>query len=286
MPSRLLVNSFRHTLKPRPMRTSILLSAVLLSTLPAAAQLNAGDVPAGYSAWDPGIDLQLSTAFTSDSAFIDLDCDGHPEILVMLWQGEPAVDAPNLCTVQLLDTALALCADGSLFDWRPQYHAFGASLECTGNYLWRSDAITWLGSFGGFLPSEPATVDSQYMAYRHGSEIGWILLSFNMAPNGGMGAPISVQVHQVLRPCLAQSVGSLSTVEPLTLFPNPSHGADIRIESTDALRSIEVLAPTGQLLARYTGNVRSIPAPEAAGIYFLRAQHNDGQWSVSRFVLE
>lgn len=267
------------------MRTSILLfSALALSAIPAAAQLNAGEIPSGYNAWEPGIDLQLATAFTQDSAYIDVDCDERADIKVVLTQGEPALDAPNACYLQSLDTAMAFCAYGASFDQRPQYYAFGASLDCSGNYAWHSDGPTLLGNFGGLLPSGPATIDSMYVAYSNGGQTGWILLSFKMAADGDPGAPVSLQVHQVLRPCIAESVGSHDKDGSLTLFPNPGHGVDIRIQSTDALRSITVLATTGQLLASYPGNQRSIPAPEAAGIYLLRAQHNDGHWSVTRLV--
>ncbi|MFZ1658103.1 MAG: hypothetical protein WAT61_04765 [Flavobacteriales bacterium] len=265
-------------------KPTLLLSALLLSALPAAAQLNAGDIPAGFSVLEPGIDLELYGAFTQDSAFIDLDCDGQPELMVMLWRGEPAIDASNFGAIHLLDTGMALCADGAMYNWRPQYYDFGNSLNCTGNFSWRSDSITWLGNFGDLLPVGPTSLNSKYVAYNYNGQIGWILLSFDVFPE--LDAPITLQVHEVLRPCLAQSVGSLGKDARLTLFPNPGDGADIRIHSTDVLRSIDLLAPTGKLLARHTGDLRSIPAPEAAGIYFLRAQHNDGQWSVSRLVRE
>ncbi|MBK8583455.1 MAG: hypothetical protein IPL86_17070 [Flavobacteriales bacterium] len=239
--------------------------------------------PAGYSVLEPGIDLELYGAFTQDSAFIDLDCDGQPELMVLLWRGEPAIDASNFGAIHLLDTGMALCADGAMYNWRPQYYDFGNSLNCTGKFFmaqrqhhvarqFRRPAPRWAHEpqqpIRGLQLQRPDRLDPALVRCVPGARCA------------------ALQVHEVLRPCLAQSVGSLGKDARLTLFPNPGDGADIRIHSTDVLRSIDLLAPTGKLLARHTGDLRSIPAPEAAGIYFLRAQHNDGQWSVSRFVRE
>ncbi|MEO8588969.1 MAG: hypothetical protein ABI432_06360 [Flavobacteriales bacterium] len=263
------------------MRTHLLpISALLFLSAPASAQLHAGEVPLGNSAVDVGIDLLLTETFTQAAAYFEIDCDDQPDIRAMLIHGAPFIDDPNIAMLHLLDDDLELCADLASFQ-RPKYYAFDQLLDCTGDFDWQSDSVNILGDFGSFQAIGPFTVDSMYVAYRRGTQVGWILLSFDL--NAGLSARL--KIHQVLPICPAStSIATHDAPATLSLFPNPSDGGAIHVECADALHSIELLDATGRLLARYNGTVRTIAAPEAVGAYLVRASYADGRRSITRLV--
>jgi len=119
-----------------------------------------------------------------------------------------------------------------------------------------------------------------YVAVRRGEQVGWILLSFRLVGD----ATIQLQVHQALSLCFSTSVGSHAQPAALQLHPTLTHGEPIRVESSGALRSIEVLDLSGHVLARYSGTVRNIAAPERAGTYLVRSTLADGSMAVGRVV--
>lgn len=264
------------------MRTPLLsLIALLLLSGTAIGQINAGDVPISTSAANVGIDITLSTPFSMATAPFDLDCDSVPDLTAVLIYGEPAIDAPNYARLDQLDPDLELCKDMAVYE-RPQYYAFGQPLDCTGSFDWQSDSINVLGDIGTFTAIGPALIDSMYVAYRSGTQVGWILLSFDL--NGSLGTPVRFQIHQILQLCHGTSISTNAPAPVVALFPNPNNGQPIHVQSPDALRSIEVLDPAGKILARYGGTVRTIAAPEVAGTYFVRALHADGRRSITRLV--
>lgn len=166
------------------------------------------------------------------------------------------------------------------FQQRPKYYAFDQLLDCAGDFDWQSTDQLVLGDFGGFTAIGPITIDSLYIAYRRGAQVGWMLLSFDVLGN----LPVRLQVHQVLPIC----PGAMSVIEraapSVALFPNPSNGQPVRLEIADALRSIELLDAAGRILASYNGTVRTIAAPDGAGTYLVRATHADGRRSTTRLV--
>jgi hypothetical protein len=263
------------------MRTRLLpIPALLFITAPASAQIHAGEIPGGTSAVDVGIDLNLSAPNTMTSTTFEVDCDDQPDVMVMLVHGQPAVDAPNVALLHLLDDDLELCADLATFQ-RPKYYAFDQLLDCAGNFDWQSDSVNVLGDFGSWTAIGPISIDSMYVAYRRGEQVGWILLSFDL--NDGLA--IYLRIHSVLPICPAStSVAQHDLTAGIVLFPNPSNGQEIRVESRDALRTIEVLDLTGKVIAHYSGTVRTIPAPEVAGAYLVRASHTDGRRSITRLM--
>ena len=256
----------------------------LLFTAPSLrAQFNAGDVPPGTSVDATGIELELNTAFTTDTASFDVDCDGIMDFQAILVQGAPPVDAPNFCALRLLHAGLELCSDLDPYFWRPKYHDFGEPLDCTNGFDWRSDTLTVLGDLGGWTGMGPATVDSQYVAYRNNGAVGWLLLSFDVG-YGIVPQSIHLTIHQVLVDCIIQGVHGPAAPAAPTLYPNPTNGQAIRVDSAEPLLSIELLDLTGKVLARYSGIVRTIAAPEAAGTYLVRTAFADGRRSVGRLV--
>lgn len=264
------------------MRTAILPTALFLFSTAAHAQLSAGEVPAGSSAYQVNIDLVLNAEFDADSAELELDCDDFMDAWAMLFRGEPEIDVPHVASLQFVDDNIEVCMDmGSTFQQRPKYYAFGEALDCSGDFDWQIADQLVLGDLGGFMATGPWLVDSMYIAYRQGSNMGWILLSLDLVALG----EVRLQIHELLSVCQTPtSVARNEIVAPLLLHPNPNNGEAIRVESTKALRQLELLDATGRLVAQYSGNVRSIDAPEIAGCYFVRTVDADGQRSVARLV--
>jgi hypothetical protein len=265
-----------------PMRSTLLSLAALLLSVQMNAQLNAGEVPAGMTALDLNIDIALSTNMTTDSASLELDCDDLPDAWAVLYRGFPGVDLPNYAMLHFVDSNIEVCQDMALqYLKRPLYYDLGQELACTGNFNWQSGAQIFLGELGGFTAIGPAVIDSLYIAYRSGTTLGWIELSFDINDD----AEINLQVYRVLSLC-----GNSTFISPnelpaaVSLFPNPGHGEPVRVESADALRSIDVLDATGRTIAQYNGTIRTIAAPQVAGAYLLRVLHVDGRRSVSRMV--
>lgn len=279
---RLLAGTFHSHLQPdRTMRTPVLpIAALLVVTAQAKAQLHAGEVPSGMSAVDVNIDIFLPTPNTTNSATFEVDCDDQPDMMVELVHGQPAVDAPNVAMLHLMDADLELCADLATFQ-RPKYYAVEQLLDCAGDFDWQSGIVNVLGDFGSFTAIGPTSIDSMYVAYRRGAQVGWILLSFEVIGNVGP----SLQVHQVLPICPGTtSIGSHDPAPALGLFPNPGNGGPIRVQSAEVVESIEVLDAAGRSLAWYSGNPRTIAAPEVAGTYLVRAINADGRRSITRLV--
>ncbi len=256
--------------------------ALTLLHIPASAQLTAGEVPDGMSALDLNIDITLGTPLTMDSAGLELDCDDFPDAWAVLQRGFPAVDAPNTAALHFMDSDLELCANmAPSFQRRPKYYSFGQPLDCAGDFEWQLAGGITLGDLGGFTATGPASIDSLYIAYRRGATVGWIQLSFDVND----GPPVYLRIHRVLAVCPSStSIPQNEALEPLLLFPNPGDGGPVRVQNTEALRTIEVLDAAGRCVARYGGNPRSFAGPEVAGTYLVRAFYADGQRTTVRWV--
>jgi hypothetical protein len=265
------------------MRTPLLsLAALILLSAPAHAQLTAGEVPNGMSALELNIDIALSTPFTADSASLELDCDDSMDAWAVLYRGAPEIDGPNVALLRFMDDDIEMCASiGIIFQQRPKYHAYGELLDCAGDFEWQSANPIVLGDFGGFTAIGPYSMDSMYVAYRRGAQVGWILLSFDV--QGGLD-PVQLQIHQVLPLCPSTTSIVEHDLAPITLFPNPSNGGPIRVESADELRSIDVLDAAGRTVAHFNGMARTFPAPITPGTYLVQLTHADGRRSLTQLV--
>ena len=263
------------------MRTVMLPVAFLMISAPLLAQLTAGEIPAGSIAYTTNIDLNLTTQFTSDSADVELDCDDFGDVRAQLFRGAPEVDAPHVAMLHFVDNDIEVCTDLTTgFQLRPKFYSFSEVLACVGNFDWLMGDQLVLGDLGGFTGIGPTRIDSMYIAYRRGNEMGWILLSFDLE-----SPEISLQIHHVLPICQGpNSIEQYEAPTPVSLFPNPSNGGSIRVESPYALMSLEFLDPTGRVIAQYNGNTRTMAAPERSGTYFLRATDTNGLQTVTRFV--
>ena len=248
-------------------------------TSSASAQLLAGEVPSGATALDLNIDIELSTAFTIDSAGLEIDCDDFPDIMAVLVRGMPEVDAPNVAMLRMIDDDLEICADGVPNYSRPQYHAYGQPMDCAGTFNWQGDEYTTLGDFGSFTAIGPTSIDSLYIAVRRGAQAGWILLSFELT-----GSAPHLRIHQALSLCYVTALNTHEASLDWRIVPTLTHGEPLRVEGTADMQRLEVLDATGRIVAAYGGNVRTINAPDAMGSYLLQAVDTKGRRSVQRFV--
>jgi hypothetical protein len=262
------------------MRTPLLsLATVLLLGHTTKAQINAGDVPTGTAAIPFNINLVLNNANTTTSASLELDCDDQPEINVVLIQGQIALDDPNIARLDIVDQGLELCMGSND---RPKYYAAGQVLDCSGTYDWGSVVMNVIGDYGGFFAVGPGAVNDMYVAYRLNGEIGWIRLSFNLES----GISVDLQIPEALSLCgSGTGIDDPDALSAMSLFPNPSNGDGmIRVESPSVVQGIEVLDATGKMIARYGAATQVIAAPEAPGVYLVRARSIDGQWSIVRLM--
>jgi hypothetical protein len=247
--------------------------------VPVTAQLLAGEVPDGGNAIELDATITLDQAFTADSIALEFDCDDFQDAWVMLYRGAPEVDGPNSAMLRFLDDDVEVCMSlTSPSEQRPKYHAFGEPLDCAGNFDWQISNELVLGDFGGFFTTGPFSIDSLYVGFRRDAQTGWMLLSFDLQA-------VNLTAHRLLPICPGPtSVDDRAAADGITLYPNPCNGETIRVESTAALRSIDVLDATGRIVSQYVGLVRTIPSPSKAGSYSVRALHADGRISVLRLI--
>lgn len=112
---------------------------------------------------------------------------------------------------------------------------------------------------------------------------GWTRPSFNVIQLT-IGASINLQVQEVLLPCKSIGIEAIEGQQQLAVYPNPITGNELQVIDGSDIQLIEVLDPSGKLIATYAGNVRTIRLPVDAGTYFIRAFHTDGSRSISRLV--
>jgi hypothetical protein len=264
------------------MRTNLLPIAALLFSTQANAQITAGEIPPGQSAYNTPVDLRLSTILSTDSGSLELDCDDAFDGWARLVRGYPAIDAPNSAELDFYVNDIEVCMDlASGSQQRPKYYAFGEPLECTGDHAWQDGDRVLLGDFGGFGAIGPVTLDSLYIAYRQDEIPGWLLLSFDLTDDD----EIDLQVHSLLSVCGGStSIPQLEASTAVTLSPNPSDGGMINVQHAGDLSSIAVLDATGRMIAQYPGAVRMIAAPEVEGAYLAYFFHSDGRRYYTRMV--
>lgn len=250
------------------MRTRLLFTSALLTPITLLAQLVAGTVPAGRTALDLNIDLQLNLPNTVDSADVELDCDDFPDLRAVLYRNDPLVDGTNLAVLRMIDDDLEFCMDPD----RPSYHADGEPMECTGSYDWVTASDQVLGDFGGFFMIGPSQVDSLYMAYRKGAVQGWILVSFDLEVLTGC----RLQVHRVLSSCMATGIDGPASTSTALLQPNPTQGEEVRIQAPAGWQVMELADATGRVIARYGPATHRLPAPATPGVHLVRWRYADG----------
>lgn len=259
---------------------NVLLLGGGLCSLTLCAQLTAGEVPPGFTALDLNIHLHLTAPNTMDSASLEVDCDDFPDLQVILINGQPEVDGPSYAMLRPIDGDLEICADGINWSDRPQYYSFGQQLQCTGAFDWHTDELINLGDVGTFGATGPISVDSMYVAFRRGTTVGWILLSFNLMAEPGSW----LQVHRVLSLCGSTGIDPNAALPAVSLFPNPTEGEAVRIDGTHAGQRLELLDAAGRVVARYGGALRVLPAPPEAGAYLLKVVEADGRYTTARLL--
>lgn len=263
------------------MKTSLLPFTLVVLCNPASAQLTAGGVPPGGTVLQANINLSLSTPNTTDSASLEMDCDDSMDAWAVLHRDMPEVDGTNWAALHFVDDDMEVCVDLLAgFSQRPKYHLFGEPLDCGANFSWQPVSELFLGDYGGFVMTGPASIDSQYVAYRRGDQVGWIKLSFQLDQS-----TITLQVPELLPLCpVTVGIEERADLEGFTLFPNPGNGAVIHVASMLPLDKVEVFDATGRSIARHAGTLRTFPAPASPGTYLVRATQADGSRSTLRWV--
>jgi hypothetical protein len=264
------------------MTTKLLPITALLFYSQTNAQITAGEVPPGQSAYNTPVDLGLTTIFTTDSGSLEFDCDDALDGWARLVRGYPAVDGPNSAELDFYVNDIEVCLDmASGSQQRPRYYTFGEPMECTGDHAWQDGDRVLLGDMGGFGAIGPVTLDSLYIAYRQDGITGWLLLSFDLTDDD----EVDLQVHSVLSVCGGSTyIPQMEAPLAVTLFPNPSDGGMVNVQHAGDLRSIAVLDATGRTIAQYPGAVRMIEPPEVPGTYLLRVFDIDGRTSTAPLV--
>lgn len=268
------------------MRTALFLSfsALLFAHAPLHAQLLAGEVPDGMSAMEVDQTITLTEALTTDSIALEFDCDDFQDAWAVLHRGAPEADGPNSASIRFLDDDVEVCMSvDPPSEQRPKYHSFGEPLNCAGDFDWQLGDELVLGDFGGFFATGPISIDSMYVGFRRDGVSGWMLLSFDLQGTTG----VSLTIHRALAICPGPlTVEGMTTGPGITLHPNPGSGDPIRLESNKAIQSVEVFDATGRIVAVHEGITRTIPSPDGAGTYLVRATFADGQRSIQRWVRE
>ncbi len=260
------------------MRTTLLSLATLFCAPFAQAQLHAGEVPVGATAQEQNIHLMLNAPFTQDSASLEFDCDNALDGMVFLLQGYPAIDAPNVAMLRMLDPLLEVCADQAPDQQRrPAYYMAGDELLCTGSNSWQPAPLLTLGDIGTFTAIGPVVLTDRYIAYRNGTATGWLQLSFDLYDDGS----IDLHVGQSLSLCT--STGITATNAP-ALITITAQGDVLRVASGYSLRGIDVVDVQGRIVSQHAGSARELPAPTAKGSYVVRATLNDGRVTTVPFV--
>lgn len=264
------------------MRSPLLFTLALMAcAAECRGQLLAGEIPSGSTAFDLNIDLQLSTPFTADSADLEIDCDDYFDLRAVLICGSPAIDAPNIALLRMIDNDLELCADGVPFYSRPQYYADGQPLNCTGAFDWQFEDTTVLGDFGGFSAIGPSSVDSLYVAVRRGDLVSWIHLSFELS-----GPVARLQAHRVLSFCGLTTAMPEAQADPGILSPTITSGEPVFVNARNGVRGIVVLDASGRVIARHGAGTVRIEAPATAGVHCALLELADGRTRAVRFVRE
>lgn len=236
------------------------------------AQLLAGEVPAGGSALDQNINLILSAPFSADSSGLEIDCDDFPDLMAILVRGEPAIDAPNVAMLRLIDTDLEILANGTTSASRPLYLDAGEPIVPAGAFDWYAAGTFTLGDFGTFTATGPVQINGLYIGVRRGGQAAWIQLSFLL--NNALS--VSLQVQNALSFCgLTTGIEEHGELR-LRLSPTVTHGEAIAVGANERWQAIDVFDATGQHVARHIGGGSSIPAPEIPGTYLVRAWPSSG----------
>jgi hypothetical protein len=267
------------TVKPKPMKRAL---PLLFSALPfiAQAQLHAGDVPAGSTAMEMDIAMDLPADHSSDEATIDLDCDGLADLKIVLVHGMPEADAPNYAVLRTLDTDLEICRKGTGTSARPAYYLEGEELACTGNFDWRSTPTTVLGVYGTRGATGPFRADSMYIAFSNKDQVGWLELSFRLNSQ----VP-RLRVHRVLTWCNGGAEAPLAPAGvELRVMNSVTGGEPLRIINNEEFIAYELFDLAGKLVATRQAPATELEAPADPGTYIVHGVKADGQRAVAKII--
>lgn len=252
-----------------------ILAMLFVSVSWTLAQTTAGSVPNGMSITNSNVNLSVSTSQAGANMPFGIDCDGMDDISIKLYKGNPSFDLPNSTSMYLLNPLFEICSDTGAYSI-PSYYNLGDTLLCVGNREWKSDSINYLGNYGCFGCTGPATISNMYLAYRIGSQVGWIKISYDIDDMGVSSAPITMSIPEVLSPCTVNSLQQIQSDKAFYLTPNPTLNGNIEIHCLEKINSIEVVSMMGQFVKVIEVNSAKIKLPDQKGIYIIRVWGEKG----------
>jgi hypothetical protein len=263
----------------------LLLSAVLLFMSPTMqAQINAGDVPAGMSIFDPGINWSLHQSSEDSARAVDIDCDGNPDLNFILNTGAPAIDNPHRARIEILNPAFEICMDTIMW-WgyeRPEYYNLNDLMDCSTGVAW-VDSMYLMGDAGGWSVAGPQVVTDQHIAFRKGSQHGWVKVSFDITSTSP-SFPVLMDINEIIQFCAPSGVNDFDQTLEVSLAPNPTIDGIIQVESDVQIVRVEVVNITGQIVVSESGTIHAIRLPSAPGIYFVKLETATGLSAVRKVV--
>jgi hypothetical protein len=219
------------------MKNRILTFVFFVANAAAAfAQVTAGSIPSGTSAIGVNLNLSRTISFTDTTGFLDLDCDGTPDVGLQLVMGMTAIDLPNGVLLKELHNAYTICTDTVSSYVIVTPHNYGDTL-CTGNHLWRADTSFGLGCYGTFVCYAPGVLTNQYIGYKKNSmsEVGWIKISFDL-----MFVPITLAVDTILVLCTATGIEDETGQGHFSISRNPTSGYFTLLIDVEEINSCSV----------------------------------------------
>lgn len=231
------------------------------------AQVTAGSFSANTSIKNPNINLSAS-----DSALLDIDCDGINDIRILLKPFSPpgncpgldypGPDCPNELKFFMLNDSFSLCMMDTVNYWKritTSISSLGDTL-CTGYDWWNADSSVYLISCANSWQCGVAlsrAID-KYITYKKKStgEIGWIKVSFDLLAN-----PITSSINEFLAPC-GTSLITTNTISVSTSSPNTGSVSGGGIYNSGTTTAVIATPDSGYVFTNWTenGNIVSTQA--------------------------
>lgn len=242
-------------------------------------QVNAGSVPSGATLETFNYSFSLPQDNMQDTAFLDLNCDNDPDILLILDSGFPAADGPRTVSVHTPNPSYSTCVYTS-GQTQSQFYLLNDPMTCTGLYEWDS-TYAFLSIWGGWVPMGPFSMTDVYISYQHGNDQGWIKLSYDLS-----ALPITMDVTEAISYCGVNGIEDETTLLDAVLFPNPNADGVLQIQSDKQITGYEIVNMLGQVITTSEGNFTQISLPEDTGVYFVRLTAQNGKTAVHKIIRE
>ena len=254
----------------------------------STAQTVAGTLPSGANLQSPGLNMVVDTVEESRTETLDLNCDGQPDLAFTISFGYIALDAPSSAHLTVLNNDIEICGHEPMVSYHPQaiQHQSGDLLDCSGNNNWFTDTTITLGWWGGFVPLQPFTATNRYLAFREGSNVGWVRISYNV--DQSLGA-VFLEVDELALFCMTNSVDNASFLPATLVYPNPVQaGFTVDFGEVTSGITVRLISTMGrEVLSETYGQTNQVYlTPNAApGYYLLEISNEAGLRNTQPLIL-